>query len=283
MDQHDIEIALMREPFIAGSGALPFLVKRLWKMAGGLVCLCRRGTAKVNIGIKEYTIGENTQVLLIPGTIFYISETSDDLSLSYLCFSHELFQEACLHMEAGFITFLQEYPCYTLPGHATLVADGLLRSAEAIYQDKKNRYRVPLAKNHLQSLLLDIYDKYHRFHGQQETTASNRQNELFKSFIMLLNEYSTSEREVTFYARQLGISTKYLSGICQHLANMSAKAIIDDFAILQIKMLLQSTELSIVEIADRLRFPDQSYMGRYFKRHEGITPKEYRTGKSEGG
>ena len=59
MDQHDIEIALMREPFIAGSGALPFLVKRLWKMAGGLVCLCRRGTAKVNIGIKEYTIGED--------------------------------------------------------------------------------------------------------------------------------------------------------------------------------------------------------------------------------
>lgn len=281
MDQHDIEIALMREPFIAGSGALPFLVKRLWKMAGGLVCLCRRGTAKVNIGIKEYTIGENTQVLLIPGTIFYISETSDDLYLSYLCFTHELFQEACLHMESAFITFLKEFPCYTLPKHGTHVVDGLLRSAEAIYQDKKNRYRVQLAKNHLQSLLLDIYDKYHRFYNRGETGISNRQDELFKSFIMLLNEYSTSEREVAFYADRLGISTKYLSGICRHIADKSAKEVIDNFAILQIKVLLQSTELSIVEIADRLRFPDQSYMGRYFKRHEGITPKEYRAGKSE--
>ncbi len=153
--------------------------------------------------------------------------------------------------------------------------------AEAIYQDKKNRYRVSLAKNHLQSLLLDIYDKYHRFYNQAESGSGDRQDELFKNFIMLLNEHSTTEREVAFYARQLGISTKYLSGICRHIANKSAKEVIDNFAILQIKVLLQSTELSIVEIADRLRFPDQSYMGRYFKRHEGITPKEYRAGKSE--
>ena len=40
--------------------------------------------------------------------------------------------------------------------------------------------------------------------------------------------------------------------------------------------LLQSTELTIQEISDRLRFTDQSYLGRYFKRHEGISPKEYR-------
>ena len=55
----------------------------------------------------------------------------------------------------------------------------------------------------------------------------------------------------------------------------AAKKIIDDFAILEIKVLLQSTGLTIQEIADRLGFPDQSYLGRYFKRHEGMSPKEY--------
>ena len=115
MDQHNIEIALLREPYIAGSGKLPFMDKRLWKMGGGLACLCRQGKARVHIGIKEYAIGAGTRVLLIPGTILYVDETSDDFSLSYLCCTHELFQEACLHMESAFITFLQEYPCYTLP------------------------------------------------------------------------------------------------------------------------------------------------------------------------
>ncbi|KAB4489662.1 AraC family transcriptional regulator, partial [Bacteroides thetaiotaomicron] len=55
----------------------------------------------------------------------------------------------------------------------------------------------------------------------------------------------------------------------------SAKKIIDDFAILEIKVLLQSTELTMQDIADRLGFPDQSYLGRYFKRHEGMSPREY--------
>ena len=50
---------------------------------------------------------------------------------------------------------------------------------------------------------------------------------------------------------------------------------IDDFAILEIKVLLQSTDLTMQDIADQLGFPDQSYLGRYFKRHEGISPREY--------
>ena len=42
--------------------------------------------------------------------------------------------------------------------------------------------------------------------------------------------------------------------------------------LLEIKMLLQSTDLSVQEIAYRLHFPDQSYLGRYFKKHTGESP-----------
>ena len=67
------------------------------------------------------------------------------------------------------------------------------------------------------------------------------------------------------------------TGICKSVTGEAAKKIIDDFAILEIKVLLQSTGLTIQEIADRLGFPDQSYLGRYFKRHEGMSPKEYQS------
>ena len=46
--------------------------------------------------------------------------------------------------------------------------------------------------------------------------------------------------------------------------------------LLEIKVLLQSTDLSVSEIADWLRFPDQSYLGRYFKKHTGLSPTQYR-------
>ncbi|MCC8152888.1 MAG: helix-turn-helix domain-containing protein, partial [Tannerellaceae bacterium] len=46
--------------------------------------------------------------------------------------------------------------------------------------------------------------------------------------------------------------------------------------ILEIKVLLESTQLSVQEIAHRLNFPDQSYLGCYFKRYTGKSPSEYR-------
>lgn len=58
--------------------------------------------------------------------------------------------------------------------------------------------------------------------------------------------------------------------------NAYAKSIIDRHVILEIKALLQSTSLSIQEISNRLSFPDQSFFGRYFKKHTGKSPLQYR-------
>ena len=58
-----------------------------------------------------------------------------------------------------------------------------------------------------------------------------------------------------------------------------AKEFIDRSVVLEIKMLLGSTELSVQEIAYRLHFPDQSYLGRFFKKHTGVSPTEFRNAK----
>lgn len=75
------------------------------------------------------------------------------------------------------------------------------------------------------------------------------------------------QRDVAFYAEQLCISTRYLSAITKEVGQISAKEIIDEFLTLEIKVALQSTNLSLKEIADRYNFPDQSFFGRYFKKH----------------
>ena len=41
-------------------------------------------------------------------------------------------------------------------------------------------------------------------------------------------------------------------------------------------MRLRTTNDSMQEIAFQLNFPDQSFFSRYFKKHTGITPAEYR-------
>ena len=276
MKEKNSSLAILREPFIAGTDEnLSPVMHHLWKLEGGAIYFCRKGWAHATIDLKDYEIVENTQVVLLPGTIIRINGCSSDFTASFFGFPKEMFREACMRFEPIFFRFIKEQPCYVLPQENTGAINGLIRATTAIYNDRENRFRNQIAKNHLQSFMLDIYDKCYRYFGKHKIEGGTRQDEIFKSFVSLVHEHCTSQREVSFYADKLCISTKYLTGICKAVTGDSAKKIIDDFAILEIKVLLQSTELTVQEIADRLSFPDQSYLGRYFKRHEGISPKEY--------
>ena len=278
MKERNSSLAILREPFISGTDEnLSPVMHHLWKLEGGAIYFCRKGWAHATINLKDYEIEENTQVVLLPGTIIRINGCSSDFTASFFGFPKEMFMEACMRFEPIFFRFIKEQPCYVLPQENTGAINGLIRATTAIYNDRENRFRNQIAKNHLQSFMLDIYDKCYRYFGKHKIEGGTRQDEIFKSFVSLVHEHCASQREVSFYADKLCISTKYLTGICKAVTGDSAKKIIDDFAILEIKVLLQSTELTVQEIADRLVFPDQSYLGRYFKRHEGMSPKEYQS------
>lgn len=79
-----------------------------------------------------------------------------------------------------------------------------------------------------------------------------------------------------FYAERLHITPRYLSSIAQKVEHVTAKSIIDRHAITEIKTALKTTNLSIQELSHKMLFPDQSFFGRYFKKHTGMSPLQYR-------
>lgn len=264
-----------KETFTVGTARLSPSMHGMQKLNRGIIIFCRQGWAQFTIDLEQYEITEGMQIVLLPKSVLRVDGTSNDFLISFLEFSDEMFREASIHLEPSFFHFIKENPCYKLPEENRRNINGLMDASEAIYEDKENCFQLQIIKNHLQSFLLDIYDKCHRYFTPQQIEGKNRQDAIFKNFVAQVHEYCITEREVNFYAGQLCISTKYLTGICRNITGKSAKKIIDDFAILEIKVLLQSGEFTIQEISDRLQFPDQSYLGRYFKRHEGIAPKEY--------
>lgn len=56
----------------------------------------------------------------------------------------------------------------------------------------------------------------------------------------------------------------------------SPKEIIEQMIIVEIKTYLSNTNLSIKNIAAEMNFEDPSYMCRFFRRHTGSSPTEYR-------
>ena len=84
---------------------------------------------------------------------------------------------------------------------------------------------------------------------------------------------------MSFYARQLNITPKYLSSVVKEVSGKTAAKWIDESVILEAKSLLKYSGMSIQEIAYCLNFPNQSFFGKYFRSHTGMTPSAYRMSK----
>ena len=269
------------EQFIVGESDLNHFLNHPCKLDCGVILLCRSGQADIQMNLRTSLMTQHCEVLLPPGAIIMTSAVSPDFKVSFFSFSLELFNTAVYKLDPSLFLFLNNNPIHKLNQESLFAADLWMRRVEHIYDDRENMFRNTIIKNLLQNMFLDIYDKAcrNKLCNYDEEISGSRQLDLFHRFVSLLHEHCRQHREVGFYADKLCISTRYLSAVVHNVAQESAKEIIDRCVLLEIKVMLQSTTLTIQEIADRLHFPDQSYLGRYFKRHTGITPSQYRNQK----
>lgn len=268
------------EQFVVGDTDLRYFEEHSCRTEGGAILFCRRGSATVTVDQLRDRITRDTLLLLLPGSILHLNERTDDFRVRFCAFSLELFSEAAYRLDPSFFHILHEHAIIRLPDRIIEGVRNWFPMASYTYRDRGNIFRNTIIRNRLQNVLLEAFDKTQRFapdvHSQTGTT---RQADLFQRFVALVHEHCTEQREVAFYADRLCISARYLSTIIRSVAHSTAKEFIDRSVVLEIKMLLGSTELSVQEIAYRLHFPDQSYLGRFFKKHTGVSPTEFRNAK----
>ena len=266
------------EIFKAGADKNEWLPQgKTMKVDVDTIIFCRKGTAHIEIDLIPYELVANTQLIIIAGSIVHNISNSDDFKISYITLKHEVYDEATAQLEPSFTFFLKEYPCVQLGEKRINKMNYLVEAMEDFYNEKTNCFRVKIFKNNIQSFLLDVYDKTRTLFKIDKSEEVGRREELFIKFIHLIHKYCPQQREVGFYAEKLYITSRYLSSITQNVADKSAKYIIDKHAIQRIKIMLKYSNMSIQDISYELNFPDQSFFARYFKKHTGMTPIEYRT------
>ncbi|MEE1945384.1 helix-turn-helix transcriptional regulator [Pedobacter sp. KR3-3] len=101
-------------------------------------------------------------------------------------------------------------------------------------------------------------------------------NPRLAKFNTLIEQHFKAEKLVAFYASKLNISANYLNILCQKNLQVSATQLIQQRVLLEAKRLLQSTDISIKEIAFELGFVDHAYFSNFFKSQTGATPTEFR-------
>ncbi len=127
----------------------------------------------------------------------------------------------------------------------------------------------------LLSAIFHFFNHIYTSSQQYELTEKTHEREVFDQFISLVNMTEGKERKLAYYADKLYLSQRYLGTIINNVSDITAKEWIDRAAVANIKVLLKHSNLSIKQIADRMKFANDSFFCKYFKRLTGMTPAQY--------
>lgn len=106
--------------------------------------------------------------------------------------------------------------------------------------------------------------------------AGPRKLRQIQQFKTLLDRDFRAHRPVQAYADALGLTAGQLSRICREVLGMSALDVIHARLVHEAQRELVYTVGSIQQLASELGFEDDAYFSRFFKRHTGLSPREFR-------
>lgn len=107
----------------------------------------------------------------------------------------------------------------------------------------------------------------------------SRKQLLVKDFMHLVGNFASVERNIPFYAQKLCVSSKYLGQVVAEVTGETPRKWICRQVILEAKALLDDSFLTVQQVSETLNFPNQSFFGTFFRKHTGISPKDYRNRK----
>ena len=129
------------------------------------------------------------------------------------------------------------------------------------------------------SLMLEVLQCY------TNVTPSNRsfsrKDEVLQKFVTQLYRNYRTQHEVSYYAEQQFLTTRYFSTIIKECSGKSPTQWIATALLVEARNLLAHTNMTIKEISDALSFPNQSYFGKWFKNLTTLSPLDFRKGLPE--
>lgn len=239
------------------------------------IVVCTSGSCRVKINLEVFEIKAPKLVTIMPGQIFEILSNVDTLEGCVVSLSKKFVDKVNLpgwhhqymKMYNNPITDIDQSKLDSL-----LIFYAILHRAAA---NDKNPFRMQIIEN-----LISIF-YYGGVSSLDNSVESNLKynNHIVANFLELVQQHYREQRLIQFYANKLCITPKYLSKLVKEHTGRAAADWIEQHVILEARAMLQSSDMSIQQIATSLNFPNQSFFGKYFKRATGVSPKQYRAVK----
>ncbi len=242
----------------------------------GAIMICRHGKACVRVNFDDWEMYDGAVLTLFPGDVVSLVR-HEGFEVEMLQYDAVMLREASLQLEQTVYEQLREDRCRQDSPVVTDIINSMFRLLH-VYFDQVGCTCIS------QLVLLQLKAFFVGFHEYLQRTptihrhdnCSPRTRQLFNRFMMLVEHEYKKSRDVNYYAALLNITPKYLTTIVRQMTGQTPKRIIDHYTVLQLRLRLQNSELSVKQIAWEFNFSDVSFFCRFFKRHTGVSPMQMR-------
>ncbi|WP_372752134.1 helix-turn-helix domain-containing protein [Mariniflexile sp.] len=185
-------------------------------------------------------------------------------------FERDLIDEDDIEYALDVMSLFNKYPKFQIN---ILVQVSLIRNLIRLLKEEYNNDSASyiMLKTLLKVLILHLI----RFQNNSFLKQDLNQKRVFQ-FLELMESTFLKETHTAFYANEIGISSKRLNQILKEKLKLTAKQIIQQRQITEAKRRLTRGEITTKEIAFLLGFDSKSSFSRFFKKHVGITPTDFR-------
>lgn len=242
--------------------------------------LCKEGSIRAIVNRNEFLVNSNDVLIVQGGSIVEMISNSPDLRIIGMAFvdkgKEENFGSSAFNV--GSYISLRSIPLLIHLGEDEMQKQiDLYKTIRKLYMSTDPAYRSDILKGYLMvatGAFIGVMKS--KSFGNDTGFESKREQELYTQFMDDLRLFAGKERTVSFYADRCCVSPKYFSKIIHSASGKTPLQLIRERVILEAKILLNSTDMSIQQIADALNFPNDSFFCRYFRQEVQMSPMRYR-------
>ncbi|MCQ2222047.1 MAG: helix-turn-helix domain-containing protein, partial [Prevotella sp.] len=230
--------------------------------------ICTAGTANYTMNQTRFDIKKNDALIITDGEVINEMQMSSDFKGFALLVSYDFVQEIVKDVQNMTDLFIltHRYPVFHMEEEEVSVAMEYADMIKRRVCGNDYRFRPDVIRLLILTMIYDLGKAFYRVMKNLENDGHNKKSEqIFLNFIQLVEKNFRHERRVGWYAEQLNISPKYLSETISNVSKRTPNEWITKYVTTELRNILRTTNKRISQIAVEMNFPNQSFLGKYFR------------------
>lgn len=261
------------------------IVNKPGKLNAMAIIICQRGEMEIACNFRKFKLTENTAFLSQPHNTLSLSVTENFDGYIMAAEDHELSEYTIDPKQLPeLMDKAYDSPLIKLKKEeCTQICRAMEMLSEYIKDTSESPFKSCILKSALSTFAYIVADILysHAPAIEYELRSMKRGKEHLNRFMKLLSENYLKHREAGWYADQMSITPRYLTTTIRKISGLTVSEWISRFIIKDAKYLLKHSEMTVQQVAYELNFPNQSFFGKFFKKHTGKSPGSYRRSEEE--